>query len=72
MCLADVTVNTTYSFLLRMPDFVKTSWASYQIRKTVGAHAPGMPGTFSPQARVSDPDMDHGTIGNNCDYYYGN
>ena len=24
-------------------------------------HAPGMPGTFSPQPRVSDPDMHHGT-----------
>ena len=34
--------------------------ASYQIRKTAGAHAPGMPGTFSPPPRVSDPDMHHG------------
>ena len=25
------------------------------------AHAPGMPGTFSPRPRVSDPDMHHGT-----------
>ena len=25
------------------------------------AHAPGMPGTFSPPTRVSDPDMHHGT-----------
>ena len=25
------------------------------------AHAPGMPGTFSPSPRVSDPDMQHGT-----------
>ena len=25
------------------------------------AHAPGMPGTFSPTPRVSDPDMHHGT-----------
>ena len=25
------------------------------------AHAPGMPGTFSPRPRVSDPDMYHGT-----------
>ena len=36
-------------------------WASCQMRKTVDAHEPGMPGTFSPQARVSDPDMHHGT-----------
>ena len=25
------------------------------------AHAPGMPGTFSPPPRVIDPDMHHGT-----------
>ena len=25
------------------------------------AHAPGMPGTFSPSPRVTDPDMHHGT-----------
>ena len=25
------------------------------------AHAPGIPGTFSPPPRVSDPDMYHGT-----------
>ena len=25
------------------------------------AHAPGMPGTFSPPSQVSDPDMHHGT-----------
>ena len=25
------------------------------------AHAPGMPGTFSPPPRVGDPDMHHGT-----------
>ena len=37
-------------------------WASYQIRKKIWvAHAPGMPGTFSPPLRVSDPDMHHGT-----------
>ena len=27
------------------------------------AHAPGMPGTFSPSPRISDPDMRHGTCG---------
>ena len=37
------------------------AWASYQIRKIAGAHAPGMPGTFSPPPRVSDPDIHHGT-----------
>ena len=29
--------------------------------KLRAAHAPGMPGTFSPPPRVSDPDMHHGT-----------
>ena len=36
-------------------------WASYQIHKIVGAHALGMPGTFSPSPQVSDPGMHHGT-----------
>ena len=34
-----------------------SQWASCQIRKIAGAHAPGMPGTFSPSPQVSDPDM---------------
>ena len=29
--------------------------------KLMAAHAPGMPGTFSPSPRVSDPDKQHGT-----------
>ena len=29
--------------------------------KIAGAHTPGMPGTFSPPPRVSDPDIHHGT-----------
>ena len=41
-------------------------WASCQIRKIVGAHAPGMPGTFSPSPQVSDPDMHHGTCRDAC------
>ena len=36
-------------------------WTSCQIHKLRVAHAPGMPGTFSPPPRVSDPDMHHGT-----------
>ena len=36
-------------------------WASCQISKIVGVHAPGMPGTFSPPSRVSDSDMHLGT-----------
>ena len=37
------------------------AWTSCQIREIAGAHAPGMPGTFSPSPQVSDPDMHHGT-----------
>ena len=37
------------------------TWASCQIRIIAGAHAPGMPETFSPPSRVSDPDMHPGT-----------
>ena len=48
------------------PDFLVNyadalSWASCQIRKIAGAHAPGMLGTFSLSPRVSDPDMHYGT-----------
>ena len=42
-------------------NYYSNQWASYQIGKIVGAHAPGMPGTFSLSPRVSDPDMHHGT-----------
>ena len=43
------------------PERISMAWASCQIRKIAGAHAPGMPGTFSPSPQVSDPDMHHGT-----------
>ena len=36
-------------------------WASCQIRKIAGAHATGMPGTFSSPSRVSNHDMHHDT-----------
>ena len=39
----------------------RTQWASCQIRNLRFAHAPGMPGAFSPPPRISDPDMHHGT-----------
>ena len=32
-------------------------------------HAPGMPGTFSPPLRVSDPDMHHGTCVTHVPWY---
>ena len=34
-------------------------WASCQIRKITGCACAGMPETFSPPPRVSDPDMHH-------------
>ena len=51
-------------FSISLPSVWKrmnSPWASCQIRKIAGAHAPGMPGTFSPSSQVSDPDMHHGT-----------
>ena len=59
--MCDVICHPCNEFNVGLAKLQFEAWASYQIRKTVGAHAPGMPGTFSPQARVSDPDMHHGT-----------
>ena len=39
----------------------RSVWASYQIRKNPGCACAGMPGTFSPPPRVSDPNMHHRT-----------
>ena len=46
---------------LELFSFSNAVWTSCQIREIVSAHAPGMPGTFSPSPQVSDPDMHHGT-----------
>ena len=43
------------------PNCSPSQWASCQIHKIVCAHAPGMPGTFCPPPRVSDPHMHHVT-----------
>ena len=54
-----------------------TCWKSFQNKiyfhgpltryvKLRVAHVPGMPGTFSPPLRVSDPDMHHGTYVPSC------
>ena len=48
-----------WSMFPKVHSHLNQSWASYQIRKIAGAHAPGMPGTFSPPPCVSDPDMHH-------------
>ena len=65
-----------YTIVYNMSGFINslTPWARHQFRrvtishgplaryvKIAGAQSPGMPGTFSPLPRVSDPDMHHGT-----------
>ena len=47
--------------VLRQSHTRLTQWASFQMWKLQVAHEPGMPGTFSPPPRLSDPDMHHGT-----------
>ena len=52
-------VHRTWQLILHpghMPNGPFTRYAKLWV-----AHAPGMPGTFSPQPRVSDLDMHHGT-----------
>ena len=49
--------NGTKSSISRI--LVNGPHAKYVILRV--AHAPGMPGMFSPPPRVSDPDMHHGT-----------
>ena len=48
-----------------LPELRNPIWYDYGLLarylKLRVAHAPGMPGTFSPPPRVSDPDMHHGT-----------
>ena len=62
-----LTISETVEFrdsipaLASMSSRICRAWASYQIHKIAGAHAPGMPGTFSPSPQVSDPGMHHGT-----------
>ena len=50
--------NTTYD-LMRIAVLLHGPLTRYV--KLRVAHAPGMPGTFSPPPRFSDPDMHHGT-----------
>ena len=53
--------NKARSVMTELAPLSPPAWASCQIRKIAGAHAPGMPGTFSLSPHVSDPDMHHGT-----------
>ena len=43
----------------RLSQLITAQWASCQIREIAGCA--GIPGTFSPPLRISDPDMHHGT-----------
>ena len=52
---------TLCTYLLGFSYGVYWRRASCQIRHIASAHAPEMPGTFSPPSRVSDPDMHHAT-----------
>ena len=61
-CYFSLLLCTYKSLFIKKGIFKNHSpWASYQIRKIANAHAPGMPGTFSPPPWVSDPDLHHGT-----------
>ena len=53
--------HCTTLFLKMEKKVLMAPWTSCQIRKSRVAHAPGMPGTFSPPPRTSDPDMHQGT-----------
>ena len=52
-----ISKNPIYVSLCQPP----APWASCQIRKIASAHAPGIPGTFSPSTQVRHPDTHHGT-----------
>ena len=51
--------SSLHSIRLSIHLFIHGPLARYVILRV--AHAPGMPGTFSPPPRFSDPDMHHGT-----------
>ena len=53
-------VSTSYLFFVRFDDY-RLHGPLTRYEKLQVAHAPGMPGTFPPPPRVSDPDMHHGT-----------
>ena len=64
LCLTDTWWSLTASMAIRPA----TQWHSGNCNGPLAryvklrvAHAPGMPGTFSPPPRVGDPDMLHGT-----------
>ena len=52
---------TEWLYTSMAPNSAIDTWASCKIRKIAGAHAPGMPGTFSPPPEASDTDMHHDT-----------
>ena len=60
-CLSKIQMHSNINSVYLTTQYIAIQWASCQIRVIAGAHAPGMPGTFSPSPQVSDPDMHHGT-----------
>ena len=63
-----ITINslTKISDHYHTAPLAQRGWGSFngpltRYLKLRDAHAPGMPGTFPPPSRVSDPDMHHGT-----------
>ena len=59
--LRDILMIYVALIYLHSPDSSCMVWPLARYEKVWVAHAPGMPGTFSPPPRVSNPDMHHGT-----------
>ena len=58
-CVTLIICPQMYAYAVRLPRHVYGPLTRYA--KLRVAHAPGMPGTFSPPEQVRDPDMHHGT-----------
>ena len=55
------TVNKCTLYTSHKRRLVDLYWSLARYVKLRVTHAPGMPGTFSPPSRISDPDTHHGT-----------
>ena len=59
MGVVDAMPHLSYSYYVILKPYLHGPLTNYA--KLWVAHAPGMPGTFSPPLRVSNPNMHHGT-----------
>ena len=59
MGVVDAMPHLSYSYYVILKPYLHGPLTNYA--KLRVAHAPGMPGTFSPPPRVSSPDMHHGS-----------